>query len=239
MIRAEQFSEAIGEWRTALPHPRMRVYRNNVAGGLVNALKVRFPVTEQIVGGEFFAAMAMAYADGNRPASPMLIAYGATLPAFIRDFPPAASVPYLADVAQLENLWWTAYHAADATPLMASALAGLAPEALGEVRFRIHPSAGLTQSDYAAGSIWHAHNGGMAMSLIATSAGQCVLVVRPHSEVDIRIIPPASFTFLSALQSGETLADAAERAFDCDSHFDIGRELIELFMLGITTGFYS
>ena len=67
------FSAAIGDWSAQPPHRRFGIYRNNVASALIAALRVRYPVTEQLVGHEFFAAMAGTFAEANRPSSPVLI----------------------------------------------------------------------------------------------------------------------------------------------------------------------
>lgn len=232
------FHRAIGDWSMPLPHPRMAVYRNNVAAALVTALRVRFPVTEQLVGGEFFFAMAREFADQNRPASPVLIRYGDCLPDFIRNFAPAESLPYLADVAELENLWWLAYHAGEAEPLPASALASLAPEQLGELRFALHPSTGILRSPYAIGSIWHAHCGEPQLNPIVLASSECVMAARPLANAGVFVIPPSRFTFLNALKRGDPLADSVEQAQECDPGFDIGRELSALFTAGIATGYY-
>lgn len=236
-MQAPEFHRAVGNWSAALPHSRMSVYRNNVAGALVNALKVRFPVTEQLVGQEFFAAMALTYADGHRPLSPVLIEYGASLPDFIRMFPPAARVPYLGDVAQLEDLWWQAYHAADAPPLNADALSGIDPERLGDLRFTPHPAARLFKSSFAVGSIWHAHRGGPEMKQLVLHDSQCMLVARPLADVSITIIPPARLAFLNSLKTGGSLAEAVELALELSSEFDIAPELNTFFTSGIATGF--
>src|SRR5450830_2078243 len=79
---------------------RFAVYRNNVHGSLINALASAYPVTLQLVGDEFFRAMAGCYVQANPPSSPVISAYGATFSSFIQGFEPAASVPYLADVAR-------------------------------------------------------------------------------------------------------------------------------------------
>ena len=100
-MREEQFSAAIGNWSAEPPHPRFGIYRNNVASALINALRVRYPVTAQLVGKDFFAAMAGAYADKERPSSAVLIDYGNSFPVFIRAFAPAASLLYLGDVGAL------------------------------------------------------------------------------------------------------------------------------------------
>ena len=236
-MQEPQFHESIGNWSAPLPHPRMRVYRNTVAAALVTALKVRFPVTEQLTGAEFFFAMAREFADRNRPASPVLIEYGSEFPGFISQFAPAASLPYLATVAEVENLWWLAYQARDAAPVSVAALGQLAPQQLGELRFALHPSVGLLRSPYATGSIWHAHRGGPPLDRIDPAAGECVMVARPSADVEVIVIPPSRFAFLMALRRGERLADSIEQAQESDPGFDIGLELSWLFAAGIATGF--
>ena len=236
-MRASQFNHAIGDWAAAPPHQRMSVYRNNVAAALVNALKVRFPVTEQLVGGHFFKAMALAYAENHRPHSPVLIEYGGSFADFINGFEPAASVPYLGDVAQLENLWWQAYHGAEQALLAPNALAGIAPEQLGQLRFVAHPSLGLLQSPYAVASIWQAHHGGPPLPSIDLHATQYVLVARPRADVRVLIIPPARHVFLSILRNGAALAEAVEQALDQFPDFDITAELGSFLTAGIATGF--
>ena len=104
---------------------RFAVYRNNVMVGLLDALQARFPVTARLVGEEFFRAMARVYAAARQPRTPLLMHYGDDFPDFIAGFEPAASVPYLADVARVECAWSQAYHAPEASALTVDALAGL------------------------------------------------------------------------------------------------------------------
>ena len=66
--------------------------------------------------------MARAYALAEPPRSPVLMDYGAGFADFIAGFAPAASLPYLPDVARIERAWREAYHAADAEPLTAGGL---------------------------------------------------------------------------------------------------------------------
>ncbi len=234
-----EFHRAVADWSAHLPHPRMRIYRNNVSAALVNALKVRFPVTEQLVGREFFFAMAREYASANKPKSAVLIEYGAGFPDFIRAFAPAAAVPYLADVAALENLWWRAYHAEDVPCLAADALSSVAPEQWGSLRFVFHPSAAVMQSAHAVGSIWLAHHGGPPMNAIRTGLPEFIVVARPRDEVILRVISPASFVFLDALARGNSLADAIELAQLHYPDFDIGTQITGLLSLHLLQGYTS
>jgi hypothetical protein len=235
-MREAEFQQAIGDWRVPPPHPRVAVYRNNVAAALTSALAVRYPVTQQLVGEAFFHHMALDFAATNRPASPVLIGYGEGFADFIRDHPGGRDVPYLADVAALESLWWQAYHAPEAEPLPGSALAGIPAEELAARRLALHPSVGLISSPFAIGAIWEAHHGGAAMAEIAIRSRQSVLVARPRAEIVLRVVPPESYAFLSALNSGTTLADAAESAFADHPQFDLGAQLTGAFRLGLITG---
>lgn len=236
-MREAQFIAAIGNWAAPLPHDRVAVYRNNVMAGLANALKVRFPVTEQLVGSEFFVAMARAFAEGSKPRSPVLIGYGEDFPDFIRGFPPASAVPYLPDVARLESLWWKAYHAADRPAAAPPDLAAVPPERWGEARFSFHPALGLMQSPFAAAGIWQAHHGGPDMSEVALAHSQSILVTRPEVQVTVRIIRPATHDLIAALAAGATLAEAVEHTLSQHTDFDIAMEVQALLGLGIITGF--
>ena len=86
------------------PAPRrFAVYRNNVLGALGTAMAGAFPAVRRMVGEDFFRVMARTYVLEIPPTSPVLLDYGKTFPEFIAGFEPAASLPYLPDVARLER----------------------------------------------------------------------------------------------------------------------------------------
>lgn len=214
---------------------RFAVYRNNVAVGLRTALATRFRVVERLVGEEFFALMARAYIAGTRPTSPLLFAYGDDLPDFIEGFAPAASVPYLADVARIEAAVTRAYHSKDSEPLGIAQLAALPPETLGDVRLAPHPAATLVRSRFPVGSIWQAHQH-EAVAPVSAPGGEAVLIVRPGLEVGVHILPSRDAAFAGALLEGAALGDAAAQALAADESFDFGAALVGLAGLGAFTG---
>ncbi len=140
--------------RGGIPRKRFAVYRNNVAVGLIGALEARFPVTRRLVGDEFFRGMARAFVFAHKPPTPVLIHYGRDFPDFVEAFAPAQNLPYLGEVARLEDAWVESYHAAEAAPLMLDDLAGVAPERLEELTFVFHPAARLLSFEHPAPSIW-------------------------------------------------------------------------------------
>jgi hypothetical protein len=135
------------------PSRRFDVYRNNVYASLIDVLASRFPMVARLVGDEFFRTMARVYVEREPPRSPVLLRYGAGFADFVTDFPPAAPVPYLADVARLEWAWHAAYHAPDATPLTLAELAD-AVHVAEHTPLALHPSLHVVRSPYPVVTIW-------------------------------------------------------------------------------------
>jgi hypothetical protein len=209
---------------------RFAVYRNNVAVALIGALEARYPVVRRLVGDDFFRGMAGAYVAAEKPRSPALMLYGDGFPAFVAGFPPAGAIPFLADVARLENAWVEAYHAADADALGLDALAAIAPDDLEALRFRPHPAARLLRFSHPAASIWAASQGEGEPHAPDVWSAEEALVARPDADVSVRVLPPAGFAFAAALFSGASLGEAAARA--AADGFDPGAHLIGLVEAG-------
>lgn len=70
-------------WNGSDPSVRYAVYRNNVANSLIDALADTFPVVEQLVGTDFFRAMAHCYVRQSPPVSRLLVRYGENFPNFV------------------------------------------------------------------------------------------------------------------------------------------------------------
>lgn len=216
-----------------LPLKRFAVYRNNVAVGLVDALAARFPATQRILGQEFFRGAARIFAAARPPRSPLMMTYGDAFPAFLAEFPPAAEVPYVADVARLEAARTRAYHAADAAPLEAAALETVAPQDLGALCFTLHPSLEIIASPFPIVAIWARNAGEIPFSEEIEWRGENALVLRPQLEVEVRRLPAGAEVFLDRLGAGEPLAAAAEAALAANTAFDLGVNLAALFSAGL------
>jgi len=188
---------------------RFSVYRNNVAAGLIGSLEARYPVTRRVVGDAFFRGLAGAYVAGNKPKSAVLLHYGEDFPAFVRLFPPARDLPYLPDVAALENAWVGAYHAAEAEATTLAALAEIPPDRLESLRFAFHPATRLLAFASPAASLWAAHQGADPPAPPEAWAPEDVLIVRPEADVVVRVLPPGGYALLAALRDGATLGTAA------------------------------
>ena len=209
---------------------RFAVYRNNVAVGLIRNLEARFPVTRRLVGDDFFRGMAGAFVAREKPRTPVMIHYGAAFPAFVRGFAPAAELPYLPDVAALEDAWAQAFHAAEAEPLPATALAEVAPERLEGLRFAFHPAARLLEFATPAASLWAAHQGEGDPVAPEVWAPEAALVTRPQADVQVLRLPEGGSAFAAALRDGATLGEAAAPLIAAGG--DPGAHLVGLIQAG-------
>jgi hypothetical protein len=212
---------------------RFGVYRNNVVAGLIETLKDNYPAVHRIVGSEFFRAMAVQFVTANPPLSPVMLDYGVGFAKFIARFEPAATLPYLPDVARIERAWIEAYHAADAEPLAARDLLAIDQRRLAEVRLMLHPSLRMVQSQFPALTIWCINiDGAEPASVDLEAAGEDVLIIRSSAEVEVRQLPAGGAAFVKALGDNMPLVAAATSAFELASYFDLNELLSGLVEVG-------
>lgn len=218
---------------------RFAVYRNNVLIGLIGALGDAYPVVRRLVGDEFFRGMAALFVPGHPPHSPVMLDYGQRFPEFIATFPPAAGLPYLADVARIERAWVEAYHAPEGVVIGLDAIAAVEPYMFSRLCLTPHPSIRLVRSSLPAFSIWKVNFEQSRPGPFELSPeGECALIIRPRAEVEARCIPAGSAELLDALVQGRSMGDAAEGVFSVDPEFDLAAQLAALFRLGAFSGWH-
>lgn len=184
---------------------RYAIYRNNVTVALIEALQASFPVVERLVGAKFFRAMAREFVRVHPPETPVMALFGARFPGWLTDFPPVAALPYLPDVAAIEQARRESYHAADAASVAPENLANLAPDALGALHLRPHPSVRVVLSRQPALAIWARNSNHPELS--GEPPGE-VLICRPESEVRVLPAPNGTCAMLKALGDGVALGRA-------------------------------
>ena len=231
--------DGLTAWNDSDPTRRFAVYRNNVIVSLIDALADAFPVAQELVGEEFFRAMAGVFVRQAPPTSVRLVEYGDGLPAFIEQFEPAATVPYLADVARLEMLRVRAFHAADADPLTPERIAqSLAdPERLPLLHVSCHPSLNVLSSRYAVVSLWAAHQGIGDLASVNPALPEIALVIRVGLEVQVIALPPGGDVLIDGFAAGLPLGEAAGLAIAAHPDFDLTAHLALLLRCGALSSF--
>lgn len=227
-------------WNGSDPGVRFAVHRNNVVHSLVAVLADTFPVVRELVGDEFFGAMARLYVVEHPPTSPLMHRYGAGLPAWIADFEPATALPYLSDIARLEWSRLCAFHAADAEPIEARALMALmqAPDRLVGASLALHPSLAIVRSPHPVVSLWSAHQLDHAarderLSKVRMDSAEAALIFRdPSDDALVLELPVADAELTAAIAAGAPLG-AAQGAHP---QADLVRALSLLLRHGLVTG---
>jgi hypothetical protein len=211
----------------ASPAPlSMSVYRANVSGNREAALAGAYPIVRRIVGDEFFAGMARAYARAHPSASGDLNEYGERLAAFVADWPHTRDLPYLPDVARMEWLAHRAYFAADAAAFDFSRPTGV----------RLAPGCALLESAWPLAAIWTAHQAGGDPSSVDLRAGaQRILVHRAGWRAEVCPLSAGDHVFLARLRDGAALGAALEAAAKADDAFLPGVALAAWVQAGVIT----
>ena len=209
------------------PQTRIAVYRNNILGNYRKVLGATYPVVRRLVGAPFFDAATDHFVRGHPSQHGDVNRYGGDFAMFLASYLPARGLDYLADVARLEWAIDQANIAADAAPLDVATLAAVAPEALAELRFRLHPSAWLLASPYPILRIWQVnqarHEGDDHVDL--GEGADLLLVTRGGGGVTIDRIGTGEHALLAALAANAPLGVAAGQASDVEPGFDLATTL--------------
>ncbi|MBV8048933.1 MAG: putative DNA-binding domain-containing protein [Paludibacterium sp.] len=210
-----------------------RVYRDSVLSNLSRALSSTYPVIERIVGAPFLHAAARRYAQERPSRSGDLNDYGGDFADFLGCFAPAATLPYLPDVARLEWAIHQVGAAADAPPADLSLLAATDPAHWGALCLTLAPAHAVLASSWPLYDIWHVnqanHRGSRRVNF---RRQQCALVSRGPSGMAVTVLSPGDAAVVAALGAGRTLLDAVSTVPDA-AGLDLQRLLTLLIGQGL------
>ncbi|MDH5245547.1 MAG: DNA-binding domain-containing protein [Betaproteobacteria bacterium] len=232
--------DVAGEIARLVAQPGFAVYRNTVRKGCIDALQANYPAVSRLVGDKWFRAAAGIYVQLNLPSRPSLLDYGADFSNFLATFEPAAELPYLTGVAQLDRFWTEAHVARDEIPVPAAAVAEFAAAELARVALRPHASARWAWfRDAPVVTIWGRNR---TTATIADGTGspasdfewcaEGALITRPRGAVEWTPLGKAGCAFLDACAAGGTLAAAAAAALDADPGADLGALMAQMLDAG-------
>ena len=187
---------------------RFEAYRRTALANLHGALAAAYPVVLRLVGDAFFREAAERFARTRGSTSGDLNEYGGPFPEFLATYPDASSLEYLADVARLEWALHESRRAADLPLLDLGALARVAPELQGAIRFILHPAVRLIASHHPILTIWEANQPQRDGAPAGDGGAARILVRRIDGVASPIAIGGHDWTFLAALERGATLDEA-------------------------------
>ncbi|MEL7164122.1 MAG: DNA-binding domain-containing protein [Pseudomonadota bacterium] len=212
---------------------RFNVYRNNVTVALIEALRTAFPVLRKLLGDANFDQLAPLYVRAHPPKSPLMMHYGAEMPAFLAGLATLAHIPYLADVARLELALRRSYHAADAPALAAERLGSVPPDALLQAKLHLAPAVMLIRSQWPLFDIWRYTT--VADAAKPQAVAQSVLITRVEYDPTPHPLTTAQAAWIAAKMQGAALQQAQDAAAATDPEFDLTSLLGLLLAQGALT----
>lgn len=136
--------------------PLLRIYQHAYTSRLAEALRDNFGVLPQIMGDEAFDALAQAYIRVHPSRHPSIRWFGHRLAEFMSQREDLVPHPAFVDLARMEWALRAAFDAADAEPLAAQALAGLAPADWPRLVLLPLPSLQLLELQWNVEPAWRA-----------------------------------------------------------------------------------
>lgn len=215
---------------------RAEIYRRGVLANLRGALAATYPVVMRLVGVEFFDEAARRYAIAVPSVSGDLNEYGAGFGDFIDRYPHALSLPYLGDMARLEWAVHESHRAAEAPACDFKALAAVAPDRQGAIRFHLHPAVRLVASQHPIVAIWEANQPGRDGTPARMAGPDYMLVRRVGLAASPVALDAREWNFLESILGGASLDEAAD-ALDDGSGEVLAAALARLAAEGVASGF--
>lgn len=188
---------------------QINIYRDSILGSLATALSQIFPVCQKLVGDDFFNYMACQFIYRTHSHSPDLADYGEHFSDYIRQFPAAAGLPYLADVATLEWAWHRAFNAADQDPLDIDRLSHYKPQQQASLIFKLPVSGHLITSEFPIDKIWQVNQDNYTddEQVDLETGGVKLLVWRQAYDMRIDALNPNEWWLLNAIDQHQHFTD--------------------------------
>ena len=160
---------------------RLNIYYNNTLLGLTDILTATYPVLQRIIGENFFRTIAHFYIETNSLFTGNRHTYGGGLSSFLRSYEPAASWPYLPDIAAIEWAYFQASIADDAPALDFNGLTDLISEHPDFI-VSLHPAASYIELKFNALEIWQENQKNKIEIIKLQESLETILVCRDQKD---------------------------------------------------------
>jgi len=217
---------------------RLQIYRNNIYITLTETLRSVYPVIQQLVGDEFFNAVAQAYIIHYPSSVSDLYMYGDKFAEFIADFLPAQTLPYLSEVANLE---WACHRALRGEIYLAFDINKLKmiPETdYSGIHFQLPPTSQVFAFHYPVLAIWKLCQTRCENQepIDLAMGGEKILVIRRQWDVVFESLGAGEYALLSACKKELSLEEACTLALVAEPEFNINFCLQDHLLRGTIIG---
>ena len=203
---------------------RLAVYAEGYLARMREALAEVYEAVHHVLGERAFTDLSRAFAASCPSRDYNLSLAGRGLPEFLPTFPRTRELPFLPDLARLEWLVASAFHAFEEAPLDPAELAKVPADARERLRLRFQPSVGVIASAWPILDIWQARTRPRdEIDVDLRDRPQRVLVARRGLQTRCELLDERQSRLLRGLLSGSPLGLAcAELAASDGDLSDIG-----------------
>jgi hypothetical protein len=211
---------------------RLRIYRDNILGGLTRVLNETYPAFVALTGDDYARGVIKRYVSLNLPDKANLDEYGEGFADFLDTLPKEHTLPYLADMARLEWLVKQSGQARDDQPLTGSDLEMMAQKGIFSLTLR--QNVFLFSSPFPVASIHQFalqadHEDTIAPAL--DQGGEYILILRPHLKVKVMTVAPDVFALFEAVNQGQPLEESLTKVLADYPTFDFAAFLQKFTLL--------
>ena len=190
----------------------IEIYRNNYQGALINTLELVYPVCKKIVGEQCFRGLATRYIQLYPSTNPDLNQYGGMFAEYLEHHvlkqPAFADLPYLADLARMEQYIHKVYYADDDAEFDFDFLSRISGSKADGLYFILSNSLEMMSSEYPVYEIWKLNrNNGDTREVKAIETPDYYLIYRDEYVPVINKTDRHTWTLLQSIKKGISLKD--------------------------------
>jgi len=238
-----------GFWHSDQPQTQrgLKAYRANGHALAERSLHAAYPVMEQMLGRDNFAALSRDFWHRHPPTRGDLAHWGDALPAFLASSETLTETPYLADVARVE---WALHQAASAADAVVdpSSFARLSEQDATGLALTLSPGTALVSSRYPVASLVLSHRHAQpslkqAAERLRDAVAETVLVWRQGLRPRMAQVTSVEAALLRALLQGQDLPTALDAGLATETDetqvFDFSLWLTSAVTAGLVTGVHD
>jgi hypothetical protein len=218
------------------PARRLAIHRRTYEASLVTALMSKIPATTWLAGSPLVVEAARRFVRESPPSAPCIAEFGSEFPVALSDRPEALSLPYLRAFAELEWLVGQIAIAVERRPIRRAVVRNVEPAVLIDARYSLQPGLRYLRASWPVDDLMRLYLSAARPERFLLEPADVLVEARgSRGEFRMARLDAGVFAFRRALLEGNTLGDAAERAFGEDAAFDPGGATAAIFDEGLIT----
>jgi len=208
---------------------RLAIYANAYRVRLRETLETDHEMLGLYLGDDLWDRMVNGYIDEHPSPYRSLRQYGDALPEWLRNKPPFADYPQIAELAHFERRLLVSFDAADASRADTAELSALPAAQWPGLRLRFHPGVQPFQVDSNCVEIWEALKAGHTPPDAAIQPDSRWLLWRGEDRLtQFRSLPAEESALLYHFLTGGDFAGACERLLSAHSEGSVPQVALEI-----------